>query len=221
MVGEDVTQNLKTVKSIPLRLKKDLPLLEVRGEVFISKKDFIKINEEQEAAGQQLFANPRNAAAGSLRQLDPKVTSQRKLDIFIFNIQRIEGESFETHSETLEFLKELGFKVSPGYKVCQGINAVWEEINRIGEERGDMDFEIDGAVVKVNSLRQRELLGSTIKAPRWAVAYKYPAEIKETIVKQISVNVGRTGVLTPIAVFDSVRLAGSTVSRATLHNMDI
>nr|WP_276020647.1 NAD-dependent DNA ligase LigA [Acetivibrio straminisolvens] len=220
LVGEDVTQNLKTVKSIPLRLKKDLPLLEVRGEVFISKKDFIKINEEQEAAGQQLFANPRNAAAGSLRQLDPKVTSQRKLDIFIFNIQRIEGESFETHSETLEFLKELGFKVSPGYKVCQGINAVWEEINRIGEERGDMDFEIDGAVVKVNSLRQRELLGSTIKAPRWAVAYKYPAEIKETIVKQISVNVGRTGVLTPIAVFDSVRLAGSTVSRATLHNMD-
>jgi len=220
LVGEDVTQNLKTIRTIPLRLKRDLPLLEVRGEVFISKKDFIKINEEQEAAGQQLFANPRNAAAGSLRQLDPKVTSQRKLDIFVFNIQRIEGQSFKTHSETLEFLKELGFKTSPGYKVCKDINAVWEEINRIGEERGEIDFEIDGAVVKVNSLEQREILGSTIKAPRWAVAYKYPAEVKETVVKKITVNVGRTGVLTPIAIFDPVRLAGSTVSRATLHNMD-
>jgi len=137
-----------------------------------------------------------------------------------FNIQRIEGQSFKTHSETLEFLKELGFKTSPGYKVCKDINAVWEEINRIGEERGEIDFEIDGAVVKVNSLEQREILGSTIKAPRWAVAYKYPAEVKETVVKKITVNVGRTGVLTPIAIFDPVRLAGSTVSRATLHNMD-
>jgi len=137
-------------------------LLEVRGEVFISKKDFIKINEEQEAAGQQLFANPRNAAAGSLRQLDPKVTSQRKLDIFVFNIQRIEGQSFKTHSETLEFLKELGFKTSPGYKVCKDINAVWEEINRIGEERGEIDFEIDGAVVKVNSLEQSSEVGCSL-----------------------------------------------------------
>jgi len=220
LVGEDVTQNLKTIKSIPLKLKKQLPLLEVRGEVFISKKDFIRINEEQESAGQQLFANPRNAAAGSLRQLDPKVANLRKLDIFIFNIQRIEGESLETHSDTLDFLKELGFKVSPGYKVCQDINAVWDEINRIGDERGDIGFEIDGAVVKVNSLSHREVLGSTIKTPRWAVAYKYPAEVKETVVTKIWVNVGRTGVLTPNAVFDPVRLAGSTVSRATLHNMD-
>lgn len=220
LIGEDVTQNLKTIKSIPLRLKKELPLLEVRGEVFISRKDFITINEEQEATDQQPFANPRNAAAGSLRQLDPKVANLRKLDIFVFNIQRVEGESLETHSETLDFLRDLGFKVSPGYKVCQDINAAWDEINRISDERGEISFEIDGAVVKVNSLGQRELLGSTTKTPRWAAAYKYPAEVKETVVKEIWVNVGRTGVLTPNAVFDPVKLAGSTVSRATLHNMD-
>ncbi len=220
LIGEDVTQNLRTVKSIPLKLKKSVPLLEVRGEVFISKKDFIRINEEQEEAGQQLFANPRNAAAGSLRQLDPKVANLRKLDIYIFNIQRIEGESFDKHSQTLEYLRELGFKVSPGYKVCRDINEVWDEIKRIGEERGDISFEIDGAVVKVNSLRQREILGSTSKAPRWAVAYKYPAEVKQTVVRDIQINVGRTGVLTPIAVLDPVRLAGSTVQRATLHNVD-
>jgi DNA ligase (NAD+) len=220
LVGEDVTQNLRTVKSIPLKLKKSVPLLEVRGEVFISKKDFMSINEEQEEAGQQLFANPRNAAAGSLRQLDPKIANLRKLDIFIFNIQRIEGESFDKHSQTLEYLRELGFKVSPGFKVCRDINEVWDEIRQIGEERGDISFEIDGAVVKVNSLRQREILGSTTKTPRWAVAYKYPAEIKQTVLKNIEVNVGRTGVLTPIAVLDPVRLAGSTVGRATLHNVD-
>lgn len=220
LVGEDVTQNLKTIKSIPLNLKKDVPLLEVRGEVFISKRDFIKINEDQEAAGQPLFANPRNAAAGSLRQLDPKIANLRKLDIYVFNIQRIEGESFNTHSETLEYLKELGLKVSPGYKVCGNINEAMDEINRIGEDRENISFEIDGAVVKVNSLRQRELLGSTTKTPRWAAAYKYPAEIKETVIKEIWVNVGRTGVLTPNAVLEPVRLAGTTVSRATLHNMD-
>lgn len=220
LVGEDVTQNLKTIKSIPLRLNVNIPLIEVRGEVFISRNDFVKINEEQEALEQPLFANPRNAAAGSLRQLDPKIAAARKLDIFIFNIQRTEGKAFEKHSETLEYLKFLGFKVSPDYKVLSNIGHVMEEINKIGEERGELPFEIDGAVVKVNSLRQREILGSTTKTPRWAAAFKYPAEKKQTVIRDIWVNVGRTGVLTPNAVLEPVRLAGSTVSRATLHNMD-
>jgi len=220
IVGEDVTQNLKTIKSIPLVLNEDIPYLEVRGEVFMSKKDFIKLNEEQEALEQPLFANPRNAAAGSLRQLDPKVTASRKLDIFVFNVQNINGKNFETHSESLEYLKILGFKVSPGYKVCKSIEEALEEIERIGESRGEMPFEIDGAVVKVNSLEQRRVLGSTSKTPRWAVAYNYPAERKQTKIKEIWVNVGRTGVLTPNAVLEPVRLAGTTVSRATLHNMD-
>jgi len=220
LVGEDVTQNLKTIKSIPMVLNEAIPFIEVRGEVFISKTDFIKVNEEQEKSGQPLFANPRNAAAGSLRQLDPKVAAKRKLDIFIFNIQRIEGKTFETHSETLEYLKTLGFKVIPDYKVCHNIREVLDEINKIGEKRGELSFEIDGAVVKVNSLRQREILGSTTKTPKWAVAFKYPAEKKQTRIKEILVNVGRTGVLTPNAVLEPVRLAGTTVSRATLHNMD-
>lgn len=220
LVGEDVTQNLKTIKSIPLVLKEAVPLLEVRGEVFISRKGFAEINEEQEAAEQPLFANPRNAAAGSLRQLDPRITAKRKLDIFVFNIQRVEGASFATHVDTLEYMKRLGFKVSPGYKVCSSIGEALEEIERIGEQRGEFPFEIDGAVVKVNSLRQRDILGSTTKTPRWAAAYKYPAEKKETVIREIWVNVGRTGVLTPQAVLEPVRLAGTTVSRATLHNMD-
>ncbi|HHW49709.1 MAG TPA: NAD-dependent DNA ligase LigA, partial [Clostridiaceae bacterium] len=220
IVGEDVTQNLKTIKSIPLVLNEDIPYLEVRGEVFMSKKDFIKLNEEQESLEQPLFANPRNAAAGSLRQLDPKITASRKLDIYVFNVQNIEGKSFKTHSESLEYLKILGFKVSPDYKVCKNIKEAMEEIERIGESRGEMPFEIDGAVVKVNSLEHRRLLGSTSKTPRWAVAYKYPAERKQTKIKEIWVNVGRTGVLTPNAVLEPVRLAGTTVSRATLHNMD-
>ncbi|TYQ18373.1 UNVERIFIED_CONTAM: DNA ligase (NAD+) [Acetivibrio alkalicellulosi] len=219
-VGEDVSQNLKTIKSIPLVLKTHLPLLEVRGEVFISKKDFIKINEQQESAGQQLFANPRNAAAGSLRQLDPKIASSRKLDIYVFNIQAVSGKSFSTHCQTLEFLKESGFKVSPGYNVCKNVEEVLTHIREIADERERLPFEIDGAVVKVNSLEQREQLGSTSKAPKWAVAYKYPAEIKETVIKDIWVNVGRTGVLTPNAVLEPVRIAGTTVSKATLHNMD-
>lgn len=220
LVGEDVTQNLKTVKSIPMTLKEPIPLIEVRGEVFISKKDFIKLNEEQENAGQQVFANPRNAAAGSLRQLDSKITAGRKLDIFVFNIQRIEGKSFATHSEALEYMRYLGFKVSPGYSLCSNISEAMDIINSIGEQRGDIPFEIDGAVVKVNSLRQREFLGSTTKTPRWAAAFKYPAERKETVIKEIWVNVGRTGVLTPNAVLEPVRLAGTTVGKATLHNMD-
>ncbi|MCX7842412.1 MAG: NAD-dependent DNA ligase LigA [Clostridia bacterium] len=220
LVGEDVTQNLKTIKSIPMLLKEVIPLIEVRGEVFISKKDFEKVNQEQEGLGQPVFANPRNAAAGSLRQLDPKIAAARRLDIYVFNIQRIEGKNFENHSEALEYLKHLGFKVSPGYRVHSSIKEVMNEISRIGEERGELPFEIDGAVIKVNSLRQREMLGSTTKAPRWAVAYKYPAEKKQTKIKDIWVNVGRTGVLTPNAVLEPVRLAGTTVSRATLHNMD-
>ena len=220
LVGEDITQNLKIIKSIPLKLKEKIPLLEVRGEVYIPKKDFIELNEEQEELGQALFANPRNAAAGSLRQLDPKVTAGRKLNIFVFNVQRVEGKSFLTHLEALEHLKHLGFKVSPDVKVCRNIHEAMEEIQRIGEMRGELPFEIDGAVVKVNSLEIREILGSTTKTPRWAAAYKYPAEKKQTVIKDIWVNVGRTGVLTPNAVLEPVRLAGSTVSRATLHNMD-
>lgn len=220
VVGEDVTNNLKTIKSIPIRLNESIPFIEVRGEVFISRKDFVKINEEQEEAGQPLFANPRNAAAGSLRQLDPKITASRKLDIFVFNVQRAEGISFATHSESLEYLKSLGFKVSPGFTICKSIEEVWKEISRIGEQRGEISFEIDGAVVKVNSLSQRDVLGSTSKTPRWAVAYKYPAEKKQTKILDIWVNVGRTGVLTPNAVLEPVRLAGTTVSRATLHNID-
>ena len=220
MVGEDVTQNLKTIKSIPTVLKDVLPFIEVRGEVFMPKQDFLKLNEEQEETGQPLFANPRNAAAGSLRQLDPRITAKRKLDIFVFNIQRIEGKSFGNHHETLEYMRKLGFKVNPGYKVCRDIGEVIKEIKRIGEQRGEFPFEIDGAVVKVNSLRHREILGSTSKAPRWAVAYKYPAEKKQTKIVDIWVNVGRTGVLTPNAVLEPVRLAGTTVGRATLHNMD-
>ncbi len=220
IVGEDVTQNLKTIRSIPLVLKENIPFIEVRGEVFMPKKDFLKLNEEQEALGQPLFANPRNAAAGSLRQLDPRITAKRKLDIFVFNIQRVEGRTFSTHSESLEYMKSLGFKISPGYKVCKNIREAMSEIERIGEERGEFHFEIDGAVVKVNSLSQREVLGSTSKTPRWAVAYKYPPEMKQTVIKDVVVNVGRTGVLTPLAILEPVRLAGTTVSRATLHNMD-
>jgi DNA ligase (NAD+) len=220
-VGEDVTLNIKTMKSIPLKLKKSVPLLEVRGEVFMPQESFKRLNEIQESMGQPLFANPRNAAAGSLRQLDPKITADRRLDIYVFNIQRVEGESFTNHSETLEYLSKLGFKTSPNYKLCINIDEVWQEIQKIGEERGRLTFDIDGAVVKVNSITQRELLGSTSKFPRWAAAYKYPAEKKETKILDIWVNVGRTGVLTPNAILQPVQIAGSTVSRSTLHNIDV
>lgn len=220
LVGEDVTQNLKTIRSIPMVLRQPVAFLEVRGEVFMSKKDFLKLNEEQEAMEQPLFANPRNAAAGSLRQLDPSITASRKLDIYVFNIQQIEGSSFSTHAETLEYMKSMGLKVSPGYRVCSSMEEAMEQVRSIGEERGKLAYEIDGAVIKVNHLEQRRILGSTSKAPRWAVAFKYPAEKKQTVIKDIKINVGRTGVLTPNAVLEPVRLAGSTVSRATLHNMD-
>ena len=224
VTGEDVTQNLKTIRSIPLKLNFEdgtiLPYLEVRGEVFMSKKDFIELNERQEAMEQKLFANPRNAAAGSLRQLEPSVTASRRLDVFIFNIQRVEGVSFDTHSESLAHLKKLGFKISPDYKVCPSIECVVKEVEAFGELRGNLPYETDGAVIKINILKDRDILGSTSKAPRWAVAYKYPPEVKKTRLKDIVIQVGRTGALTPNAVLEPVRLAGTTVSRATLHNED-
>ncbi len=219
-IGEDVTNNIRTIKSVPLKLKEAVDELEVRGEVFISKDNFIKLNKQQEISEENVFANPRNAAAGSLRQLDPKIAAKRNLDIFIFNLQGVEGLEFKTHSETLEYLKMQGFKVSPGYKECKDIHEVIDYIKEIGESRDSLPFEIDGAVVKINSLEQREKLGTTIKVPKWAVAYKYPAQQKTTKIIDIIANVGRTGILTPVAILESVNLAGSNVSRATLHNED-
>lgn len=220
ITGEDVTLNLRTVKSIPLRLRQPIPFIEVRGEIFMSRADFMELNEMQEKLEQPVFANPRNAAAGSLRQLNPRITAERRLDIYVFNVQAATGKEFAAHSESLEYLKSLGFKVSPGYRVCSGIDEAIEEINNIGESRGEFPFEIDGAVAKVDGLGQRTILGSTSKAPRWAAAYKFPAEKKQTVIKDIWVNVGRTGVLTPNAILEPVRLAGTAVSRATLHNID-
>lgn len=218
--GEDVTENLKTIRTIPLKLKEKIPYIEVRGEVYMPHSSFEMLNKRQEETQQKPFKNPRNAAAGSLRQLDSSVVAQRKLDIFVFNIQRIEGKEIKTHKEGLEYLSYLGFKTIPETPVSKSIEDAFKEVERIGEMRGSLDFDIDGAVIKVNSLNQRELLGSTAKCPKWAVAYKYPPEIKETKLTDILIQVGRTGVLTPNAVLDSVRLAGTTVSRATLHNID-
>ncbi len=219
-IGEDVTENLKTVMSIPLRLNTDVPYLEVRGEVFISKKKFAEINEEREQNGEPTFANPRNAAAGSLRQLDTSVAAKRGLDIFVFNIQQIEGKQIESHIEGLRFLRDAGFKVILNDKVFNNIGDAIKEVEKIGDERPELPFDIDGAVIKVNSLSDRILLGTTAKTPRWAIAFKYPAETKKTKIRSILVQVGRTGVLTPNAEFDTVSLAGTFVSRATLHNMD-
>lgn len=219
-IGENITENLKTVKSIPLTIKTDLERLEVRGEVYMPKKSFERLNAEKEENGEQTFANPRNAAAGSLRQLDSKITAERKLDIFIFNIQQLSGSIAETHLEGLKHLAELGFKVIPNEKTFKTMEEAYSEIERIGENRRNLPFDIDGAVVKVNSFKQREKLGVTSKVPKWAIAYKFPAEQQETIVEDIIVQVGRTGVITPNAVLRPVRVAGSTVSRATLHNED-
>lgn len=219
-VGEDVTENLKTIRNIPLKLNEPIPYLEVRGEVYMPHSSFEAVNKLQEEIGQKPFKNPRNAAAGSLRQLDSSVVAQRKLDIFVFNIQQIEGKEIQTHKEGLQYLSKLGFKTIPDTPVCHTIEEAFSEVERIGEMRDTLDFDIDGAVVKVNSLSQREILGSTAKCPKWAVAYKYPPEIKETKLTDIVIQVGRTGVLTPNAVLESVRLAGTTVSRATLHNID-
>ena len=219
IVGEDISQNLKTVKSIPLRIK-DQEEVVVRGEVFISKDDFKKVNEQQEKQGLQLFANPRNLAAGSLRQLDPKLTAKRSLDIFIFNLEYVQNTDFKNHSEALDYLKELGFKVSPNYKVYNNIQDVIDHIKYWTDNRGELGFEIDGMVIKVNNLAQRETMGYTAKSPRWAIAYKFPAEQKKTKILDIIVEVGRTGTITPTAVLEPVRLAGTSVSRATLHNED-
>ena len=219
VVGEDVTENLKTVRSIPMTVENAPPRLIVRGEVYMPKKSFERLNETQEKEGKPLFANPRNAAAGSLRQLDSKITAKRGLDILIFNIQLAEGVSFATHGESLDYLRNLRFKVVP-FTILKDKQQINDYVMSINENREKLSCDIDGAVIKVNDLSQRERLGATAKFPRWAVAYKYPPEIKPTVVEDIVVQVGRTGVLTPKAVVRPVRLAGTTVTNATLHNQD-
>ena len=219
LVGEDVTENLKTVKTIPQEIKDKINIT-VRGEVFISKKDFEQMNQEREENEEELFANARNAAAGSLRQLDSKITAKRPLDIYIFNVQKIEGKEFNSHFEELEYLDKLGFNVNPVRIYCKTIEEIKNAIQKIGDDRENLTFGIDGAVVKVDDLHFREILGTTAKTPRWAVAYKYPPEQKETILKDIVCQVGRTGVITPMAILEPVKVAGSTISKTTLHNED-
>ena len=219
LVGEDVTENLKTIKTIPKELPEPINII-VRGEVFIGKKEFEKMNEERELNEEKTFANARNAAAGSLRQLDTKITKKRPLDIYIFNVQKIEGKEFNSHFEELEYLSKLGFNVNPVRIYCKNIEEIENAIKKIGEEREKLTFGIDGAVVKVDDLKFREILGTTAKVPRWAIAYKYPPERKETILKDIVCQVGRTGVITPMAILEPVRVAGSKISKTTLHNED-
>lgn len=217
-IGEDVTSNLRTIKSIPLRLK-EKATLEVRGEVFISKEDFIALNKRRERLGKPLFANPRNAAAGSIRQLDPNLTASRPLDIFTFNLEFIEGKSLATHRESLDYMKNLGLKTSEIF-TYNNIEEIIEKCNYWSEHRQELPFEIDGMVIKVNNLKDRELLGYTSKSPRWAIAYKFPAQEKRTRLIDIEIQVGRSGALTPTAILEPVRLAGSTIGRASLHNED-
>lgn len=219
LVGEDVTENLKTVKSIPMELKDKIDIT-VRGEVFISKSDFDAMNQEREENEEELFANARNAAAGSLRQLNSKITAKRPLDIYIFNVQKIEGKEFNSHFEELEYLSNLGFNVNPVRIPCKNIEEAKSAIQKIGDDREKLTFGIDGAVIKVDDLNFRKILGQTIKVPKWAVAYKYPPEQKETILKDIVCQVGRTGVITPMAILEPVKVAGSTISKTTLHNED-
>jgi DNA ligase (NAD+) len=219
-VGEDVTANIKTIRSIPLKLKGAPEFLEVRGEVYMPRNSFFELVEQQELMDEQPFKNPRNAAAGSLRQKDPKVTAKRSLDMFIFNVQQVRGTEFYTHTGSLDTLRGLGFKTIPSYRVCTTAEEIKAEIDRIGQARADYSFDIDGVVVKVNDLAQRDIMGSTSKTPKWAVAYKYPPEEKETTLLDIEVNVGRTGAITPVAVFEPIFLAGTSVSRAVLHNQD-
>lgn len=219
VVGEDVTENLKTIRSIPMVLEGAPARLIVRGEVFMPKKSFEKLNARQEELGKPLFANPRNAAAGSLRQLDPKIAAKRGLDIYVFNVQLAEGMDFSSHCQSLEYLKSLKFKVIP-YKKLESISEIDNQVRAIDENREKLICDIDGAVIKLDDLAQRERLGSTAKFPRWAAAYKYPPEVKSTVIEDIVVQVGRTGVLTPKAVVRPVRLAGTTVTSATLHNQD-
>lgn len=219
LVGEDVTENLKTIKTIPKELPEPINII-VRGEVFIGKKEFEKMNEERELNEEKTFANARNAAAGSLRQLDTKITKKRPLDIYIFNVQKIEGKEFNSHFEELKYLKKLGFNVNPVLIPCNNIPEVIDAINKIGEEREELTFGIDGAVIKVDDLKLREKMGTTSKVPRWAIAYKYPPEKKETKLKDIICQVGRTGAITPMAILEPVKVAGSTISKTTLHNED-
>ncbi len=218
--GEDVTENIRTIRTVPKKLPEAIPFLEVRGEVYLSDSGFEKLCERQELLEEKPFKNPRNAAAGSLRQKDPKITASRGLEIFVFNVQQTRGEEFTCHDQALERLRELGFPVPPIYFKSGDMEKIIQFIREIGEKRGEYDFPIDGAVVKVNQFSQREELGSTAKFPRWAEAFKYPPEEKETTLLDIEINVGRTGVLTPTGVFEPVTLAGTTVSRATLHNQD-
>lgn len=219
-VGEDITENIRTIKALPKRLSKPVPYLEVRGEVYMSNEAFEKLLKFQEERGEKPAKNPRNAAAGALRQKDSRITAQRELDIFVFNIQQIEGETLTGHKQSIDYLAELGFPTSPFYKKYDDIENIIKEIEYIGNTREQFDFPIDGAVVKVDDLALREELGSTAKFPRWAEAYKYPPEEKVTVLRDIEINVGRTGVLTPTGIFDPILLAGTTVSRATLHNED-
>ena len=219
LIGEDVTDNLRTIKSIPKVLNEKVTIT-VRGEVFIGTKEFEKLNEEQEVLGKKLFANARNAAAGSLRQLNSKITEERPLDIFIFNVQKWDDGKFNSHYDELNYLEKLGFNVNPVRILCKNQQEVEESINKIGEDRENLSFGIDGAVVKVDSLSFREKLGTTYKTPKWAIAYKYPPEAKETILKDIVCQVGRTGVITPMAILEPVKVAGSTISKTTLHNED-
>ena len=220
VTGEDVSENLKTVRSIPLTISQPLPLLEVRGEVYMPRQSFERVIARQLENEEEPFKNPRNAAAGSLRQKDSRITAQRGLDIFVFQVQRIQGRELSSHRESLDYLKELGFKVIPSYQAFEQIEEAIQEVERIGSNRYHYPFDIDGAVIKVDEFSQREQLGATAKFPKWAVAFKYPPEEKETTLQQIEIKVGRTGALTPTAVFDPITLAGTTVSRAVLHNQD-
>ena len=219
-IGEDVTANLRTIKSIPLKLKEALPFIEVRGEVYMSRNTFEKLVEEQENNGEQPFKNPRNAAAGSLRQKDSRIAASRNLDIFIFNVQQIEGKELTSHKQSLDYLKELGFKVIADYCKISSYNEIESRIEYIGNMRDKYPFDIDGVVIKVNDFSQRMNMGATTKVPKWAVAYKFPPEEKQTRLLDIELNVGRTGVITPVAIFEPVILAGTSVSRATLHNQE-
>jgi len=218
--GEDVTANALVISDVVSRLKNAPEYLEIRGEVYMKNAAFEKVNEMQEMNGKKQFANPRNCAAGTLRQLDPAITKERNLSLFIFNVQQTRGIEFKSHTEGYEFLKKNKVKVIDNYKVCHTADEVWAAICEIGENRGQLAYDIDGAVVKINDLSQREKLGNTSKVPRWAIAYKYPPEEKETVLKDVEIGVGRTGRITPTAVFDSIRLCGTNVSRATLHNQD-
>ncbi|EJU30103.1 NAD-dependent DNA ligase LigA [Selenomonas sp. CM52] len=218
--GEDVTENAKVIKDVVQKLKEPLPYFEVRGEVYMTKAAFEAVNERRQLLGLKLFANPRNCAAGTLRQLDSRITKERGLSLFVFNLQAVRGKDFQTHVEAYDFMKRQGIKVIHAYHVCRTAEEVWDAIEQIGASRGDLPYDIDGAVVKLNDFSQRESLGATSKAPRWAIAYKYPPEEKESVVRSITLSVGRTGRITPTATFDPIRLCGTTVERATLHNQD-